>query len=155
MDLNENIFKPGANIKDIFDISKHTIASPTYQKLIDYTDRMEKEITDTNHEFTIRAKQNIRLQILLAFMNQFFINSSKGSDINKKEWNDFYSKMLNFADINQAENVYSKAFSNIISNMENIDIFQKDEKYIEDENERKQTIFNCTYRDMCKRGNVK
>lgn len=33
--------------------------------------------------------------------------------------------MLNFADINQAENVYSKAFSNIISNMENIDIFQK------------------------------
>lgn len=43
MDLNENIFKPGANIKDIFDISKHTIASPTYQKLIDYTDRMEKK----------------------------------------------------------------------------------------------------------------
>ncbi len=89
MDLNENIFKLGANIKDIFDISKHTIASPTYQKLIDYTDRMEKEITDTNHEFTIRAKQNIRLQILLAFMNQFFINNSKGADINKKEWNDF------------------------------------------------------------------
>lgn len=141
-DLNENVFKLRANIKDIFDISKDTIASSTYQKLIDYADRMEKEITDTNHGFTIRAKQDIRLQILLAFMNQFFINSSKGADINKKEWNDFYLKMLNFVDINQAENVYSKAFSNVISNMASIDIFQKDGKHIKDENERNQTIFN-------------
>lgn len=141
-DLNDNVFKLRASIEDVFDISRDTIAASIYQKLTEYASTMEQEITGVDHELTKRATQDIRMHILLAFMNQYFINSNKGSDKNKKKWNDSYVRMLEFVDINQDENVYSSTFADVISNVAAINIFSQDGTYIENENERNQIIFN-------------
>mgnify|MGYP005884576011 FL=1 len=82
------------------------------------------------------------MQVLLAFMNQYLVNYRKSSEAAKKEWDDSYSKMLEFADMSHAANVFSLIFADVISNMAGIEIFQNNGKQVKDGNERNQVMFD-------------
>lgn len=141
-DLNDNVFNLRTCQGDIFNVSKDTIASSTCQKLIEYATTAESELADADSEFKQRATQDIRMQVLLAFMNQYIVNYRKSSEIAKKEWNDSYSKMLEFTDISQAANVFSPIFADVISNMAGIEISQKKGEQVKDQNGRNQIMFD-------------
>lgn len=141
-DLNENVFNLRAREGDIFNVSKDTVTSSVYQKLTDYATTLEKEVAGVDDQFRQRAVQDIRIQALMAYMNQYFGNYRRGSETVKKEWDDAYAQMLDFANVGQAESVFSPAFADVVSNMAGIDIFMKYERRTNDDNERNQLLFD-------------
>ena len=141
-DLNENVFNLRAREGDVFNVSKDTVASSVYQKLTDYATTLEKEVTGVDNQFRQRAVQDIRIQALMAYMNQYFGNYRRGSETVRKEWDDTYAQMLDFANVGQAESAFSPAFADVISSMAGIDIFMKHERRTNDDNERNQLLFD-------------
>lgn len=141
-DLNENVFNLRARRGDIFNVGKDTVASSVYQKLTDYATTLEKEVAEVDDQLRQKAIQDIRIQTLMAYMNQYFGNYRRGSETVKKEWDDAYAQMLDFANVGQAESVFSPAFADVVSNMAGIDIFMKHERRTNDDNERNQLLFD-------------
>ena len=78
-DLNEDVFNLRARRGDIFNVSKDTVASSVYQKLTDYATTLEKEVAGVDDQLRQRAIQDIRIQALMAYMNQYFGNYRRGS----------------------------------------------------------------------------
>lgn len=142
-ELNGNVFDLRARRGDVFDISQDTVASSVCQKLKEYASALEKEVTGVDYPFKQRAVQDIRIQTLMAYMNQYFGHYWRGSGAVKKEWNEAYAQMLDFATISQAESAFSPAFADVVSNMAGIDIFMKNEKEpVNDDNERNRLLFD-------------
>ena len=106
-DLNENVFNLRARRGDIFNVGKDTVASSVYQKLTDYATTLENEVAEVDDQLRQRAIQDICIQALMAYMNQYFGNYRRGSETLKKEWDDAYAQMLDFANVGQAESVFS------------------------------------------------
>ena len=103
---------------------------------------LENEVAEVDDQLRQRAIQDIRIQALMAYMNQYFGNYRRGSETVKKEWDDAYARMLDFANVGQAESVFSPAFADVVSNMAGIDIFMKHERRTNDDNERNQLLFD-------------
>lgn len=141
-DLGEDVFNLRARRGDVFNVKKDTIATDTYQKLVNYATSLEKEVANVDDIFKQRAIQDIRVQALMAFMNQYFVNYQRANETTKKEWDAAYFRMLDFANINQSETTYSSAFADVISNISGIDIFMRNEKRTNDDNERNQLQFD-------------
>lgn len=113
------------------------MASSVYKKLTDYGAGIEQKITGVDDLFKKRAVQDIRMQMLLAFMNQYFGINYRGTEETKKEWEVVYPEMLEYAGINQPENVFSDAFSDVISNIAGIELYMKTQQQPKDRNEGK------------------
>ena len=115
---------------DKWEIAKDTVAMSVYTKLTTYAQALDKELTGVDDAFKRKAMQDIRMQLLLAFENQFLITSYRASEATKKEWIDVFSEMVKFADLNNPDNVFSPAFQDAIRNQEGIQYFdiQKSDK---------------------------
>lgn len=140
--LQEEVFNLRARKGDIFQVAKDTVASSVYGKLTDYASEMEQKITGVDDVFKKRAIQDVRMQMMLAFMNQYFGISYRGSEETKKEWEAVYPQMLEYADINRPENVFSEAFSDVVSNIAGIELYMKTEQQPKDRNESGQQLFD-------------
>lgn len=140
--LQEEVFNLRARKGDAFQIAKDTVASSVYRKLTDYASGMEQKITNVDDVFRKRAIQDIRMQMLLAFMNQYFVMNYQGTEDTKKEWETVYPEMLAYADISQPENVFSEAFSDVIGNVAGIELFMKTKQQPKDRNESKLKMFD-------------
>lgn len=140
--LQEDVFDLRARRGDVFQITKDTVASSVYQKLIDYAEGLEQKVTGVDEVFRERAIQDIRMQVLLAFMNQYFGISYRGTETTKEEWELVYPKMLDYAGIDHPENVFSEAFQNVISNVGGIELFMKDNQMPKDRNESNLKLFD-------------
>lgn len=81
---------------DIFNVGKDTVASSVYQKLTDYATTLENEVAEVDDQLRQRAIQDIRIQALMAYMNQYFGNYRRGSETLKKEWDDAYAPDVGF-----------------------------------------------------------
>lgn len=139
--LDENVFKLRTRQGDVFNIGKDTIAANVYQKLTNYADSLEKDVVGIDEILQRQVLQDIRMQLLLAFMNQYFVNYRSGSEAGKQEWNNTYARMLKFVDISKPENVFSAAFADVVYNMVGIDVFMQNGKPVKDENESNQISF--------------
>lgn len=140
--LDEDVFKLRTREGDVFNISKDTIAAIVYQKLTNYADSLEKEVVGIDGVLRQQALQDIRIQMLLAFMNQYFVNYRTSSEAGKKEWDTSYARMLEFVDISKPENVFSAAFADVIYNMVGVDVFMQNGKRSKDENDSNQISFD-------------
>ena len=140
--LQEEVFNLRARRGDAFQVAKDTVASSVYQKLTDYASGIEQKITGVDDVFKKRAVQDVRMQILLAFMNQYFGINYQGTEETKKEWEAVYPEMLAYADISQPENVFSEAFADLISNVAGIELYMKTKQQPKDRNEGKQKLFD-------------
>ena len=139
--LQEEVFNLRARRGDAFQVAKDTVASSVYQKLTDYASGIEQKITGGDDVFKKRAIQDVRMQMLLAFMNQYFGINYQGSEETKKEWEAVYPEMLAYADISQPENVFSEAFADVISNVAGIELYMKTKQQPKDRNEGKLKLF--------------
>lgn len=140
--LQEDVFNLRARKGDVFQVAKDTVASSVYRKLTDYGAGMEQKITGVDDVFKKRSVQDIRMQMLLAFMNQYFGINYRGSEESKQEWEAVYPKMLEYADINQPENVFSEAFSDVIGNVAGIELYMKTGQQPANRNEGNQKMFD-------------
>jgi len=140
--LQEEVFNLRARRGDAFQVAKDTVASSVYQKLTDYASGIEQKITGVDDVFKKRAVQDVRMQMLLAFMNQYFGINYQGTEETKKEWEAVYPEMLAYADISQPENVFSEAFADVISNVAGIELYMKTKQQPKDRNEGKQKLFD-------------
>lgn len=118
------------------------MASSVYQKLTDYGASIEQKIVGVDELFKKRAVQDIRMQMLLAFMNQYFGINYRGSEEAKKEWETVYPKMLAYTDINQPENVFSEAFADVIGSAAGIELYMKTGQQPTSRNESNQKLFD-------------
>ncbi len=140
--LQEDVINLRGRKSDAFMISKDTVASSVYEKLTNYALKIEKTITGVDNIFMTRAIQDVRMNILLAFMNQYFVINYQGTEETKKEWEAIYPKMLEYADINQPENVFSEVFGDVILNVAGIDIYMKNKQQPKDRDEGQQRLFD-------------
>lgn len=109
---------------DVFQIAKDTAAASVYKKLTDHGAGIEQKMTGIDDRFKQRAVQDVRMQLLLAFMNQYFGINYRGTEEAKKEWEAVYQDMLEHVDINRPENVFSEAFSDVVSNIAGMEIMK-------------------------------
>ena len=140
--LQQEVFNLRARRGDAFQVAKDTVASSVYRKLTDYASGIEQKITGVDDVFRKRAVQDVRMQMLLAFMNQYFITNYQGTEETKKEWEPVYPEMLAYADISQPENVFSEAFADVISNVAGIELYMKTKQQPKDRNEGKLQLFD-------------
>lgn len=140
--VQEDVFNLRARKGDVFDVEKDTVASSVYQKLTDYGASIEQKIVGVDELFKKRAVQDIRMQMLLAFMNQYFGINYRGSEEAKKEWETVYPKMLAYTDINQLENVFSEAFADVIGSAAGIELYMKTGQQPTSRNESNQKLFD-------------
>lgn len=140
--LQDDVFNLRARRGDVFQVAKDTVASSVYQKLTDYASDIEQKIVEVDDVFKKRAVQDIRMQMLLAFMNQYLGLYYRGSEEAKQEWNLVYPQMLDYAEINQPENVFSGVFSDVISNVAGIELFMKSNQKSAGKNDSNQKLFN-------------
>lgn len=144
--LQADVFDLRARKGDVFDVAKDTIASSVYEKLTDYGMAIELKIVDANLDvdplFKKRAVQDVRMQMLLAFMNQYFGINYRGSKETMQEWTLVYPQMLNYANIEEPENVFSDAFSDVISNVAGIELYMKTKQQPVDRNDANRKLFD-------------
>lgn len=140
--LQNDVFNLRARRGDVFQVAQDTVASSVYRKLTDYASGIEQKITGVDPIFGKRALQDVRMQILLAFMNQYFGINYQGTEESKKEWEAVYPEMLAYADISQPENVFSEAFADVISNVAGIELYIKTNQQSKDQNEGKLKLFD-------------
>lgn len=142
--LDKEVFNLRARQGDAFDVSKDTVATSVYEKLIAYTQVLEKQLVGVDDAFRNRAIQDIRMQLLLAFENQFFATSYRASEATKKEWNEVFFKVIDYVDLNNPDNVSSSAFPEAIQNQLGILIYSinKPDKLPENTNERIKMYFD-------------
>lgn len=140
--LSEDVFNLRARRGDVFNIKKDTVASIVLQKLIDYAATLEKEVVDVDDIFKQRAIQDIRMQVLMSFTNQYLGNYRRGNETTKKEWDDAFFRLQDYANINQAESAFSSTFADVASNVAGIDIFMRNKTHVNDINESNQLIFD-------------
>lgn len=140
--LQAEVFDLRARKGDVFQVAKDTVASSVYQKLTGYALGIEQKIVDVDDIFKKRAIQDVRMQMLLAFMNQYFGINHFGLEEVKQEWDLVYPQMLDYADINNPENVFSDAFSEVISNAAGIELYVKTKQQPTDRNDGHQKLFN-------------
>lgn len=140
--LQNDVFNLRARRGDVFQVAQDTVASSVYRKLTDYASGIEQKITGVDNVFGKKAIQDVRMQILLAFMNQYFGINYQGTEESKKEWEAVYPEMLAYADISQPENVFSEAFADVISNVAGIELYIKTNQQSKDQNEGKLKLFD-------------
>lgn len=142
--LDENVWNLRARKGDIWNIAKDTVASSVYEKLTTYALLLDKELTGVDAGFKSKAMQDIRMQILLAFENQYFGAFYSVSEATMKEWNEVFYKMSDFVDLNQQDNVFSPAFPDAIGNQYGIQVYNINKSGIEtkSENERNEIFFD-------------
>lgn len=141
--LNDDVWDLRARRTDVFQVKGDTVATSVYHKLLTYAQQMESHLKDVNEVFRGRAIQDIRMQLLLVFTNQYFGIWSIANEATKKEWHELFVKMLGEVDLNHPENVWSNAFSDAIQNQAEIQMFIQNPDYRpRDSNEYNRKFFD-------------
>ena len=123
-ELDDAVWDLRARRGDKWNIARDTVAASVYDKLTAYALSMEKELVGVDKSFKSKAVQDIRMQLLLAFSNQYLGTTHRSSASTKKEWNDTFYRMVEFARINHPDNVFSSAFAEAVNYQYGIKAFQ-------------------------------
>lgn len=124
-ELNNDVWQLRARKGDKWEIARDTVASSVYDKLTAYAQSFEKELAGVDEVFKNKARQDIRMQLLLAFENQYFVVGYKANEQTKQEWSDTLDKFLEFVNLNHPDNVFSAAFPDAIRNRIGIEIYDR------------------------------
>lgn len=142
-ELDADVWDLRARRTDVFHVKGDTVAASVYHKLLTYAQQMESHLKGVNKVFKNKAIQDIRMQLLLVFTNQYFGVCHMATEATKKEWNEIFVKMLGEADLNHPENVWSNAFFDVIRSQAEIQMFiQNPDNRPRDANEYNQRFFD-------------
>lgn len=126
--LDNDVFSLRARQGDRWNIAEDTVATSVSQKLKDYALSLEKQMEGVNKDIYSKAKQDIHMQLLLAFQNQVFATSYRSSEETKKEWLAELDRMTEFCQIDHPDSPFSLAFYDVASNDAGVRYYMKEEK---------------------------
>lgn len=110
-----------------WDITKDKVASSVCKKLQSLAGALDKKISGSDAGLTAKARQDIRMQLLLAFEYRFMKEYYRVYGQDKQDWADAFREMVKFADLNNPENVFSPAFPEAIRNVAGFTIYDIEE----------------------------
>ena len=126
--LDKDVFDLRSRQGDRWNIAEDTVATSVSQQLKDYALYLEKQIEGVDKDIYSKAKQDIRMQILLAFQNQVFATSYRSSEETKKEWLAELDRMTEFCQIDHPNSPFSLAFYDVASNDAGVRYYMKEEE---------------------------
>lgn len=140
--LEEEVFKLRTGRKNELGIIGDTVASSVYDKLVAYARKLENNLTGLDPVFKNKVVQDIRMQLLLAFESQYLETTSNCSEPTRKAWNDVFSKMSDYADLNNPDNAWSSAFPQAIVNYQGIQYINHQQGSLPPVNEKQRFLFD-------------
>ena len=127
-ELDKDVFDLRSRQGDRWNIAKDTIATSVSKKLKDYALTLEKQIEGTGKNIYSKAKQDIRMQLLLAFQNQVFATTYRSSEETKNEWLAELDKMTELFQIDHPDSPFSLAFYDVASNDAGVRYYTKEQE---------------------------
>lgn len=113
--LYDDVFDIRTRQGDRWEIADDTIAASVRRKLTNYALSLDKEVEGVDEELRDKARQDIRMQLLLAFQNQLLATTFQSSEATKQEWLAELDSMTTFCSINHPYSPFSRAFYAVVS----------------------------------------
>lgn len=127
---------------DAFGVAEDSSAVSVCRRLTEYGDSLIRNLDKTDEAFRNYVSQDIKLQLALVFQNQYLGFYYRGGAQMRKEWDDAYRPMMEKLGLNRRENVFSSAFSEVISYASGIDLFVRPGLRVTEGNEMNRMIFD-------------
>ena len=108
--LYDDVFDIRAYGKDHWEITRDTVATSVRRKLTDYALSLDKEVEGVDEDLRTKVRQDIRMQLLLAFQNQVLATVFRSSEVTKQEWLAQLDSMTAFCSINHPGSPFSLSF---------------------------------------------
>ena len=108
--LYEDVFAIRARRGDRWQIARDTVATSVCRKLTDYALSLDKEVEGVDEDLHAKVRQDIRMQLLLAFQNQVLATVFRSSEAMKQEWLAQLDSMTAFCSINHPCSPFSLSF---------------------------------------------
>ena len=113
--LYDDVFDIRVREGDRWGIARDTVAASVRRKLTDYALSLDKEVAGVDKELLDKARQDIRMQLLLAFQNQVLATARRVSEATKQEWLAELDSMTAFCSINHPCSPFSLSFYDAVS----------------------------------------
>lgn len=140
--LDADVWDLRARKGDRWQIANDTVATSVSQKLKNYATSLEKQLEGVDKELQSKARQDIRMQLLLAFQNQTMATCFRSSEATKQAWFAELDKMTEFGNINHPDSPFSPAFYDVASNEAGIHNFMRNDKHPESNEQVANIIFD-------------
>lgn len=108
--LYEDVLDIRARRGDRWQIAHDTVAALVRRKLTNYALSLDKEMEGVDEDLRAKARQDIRMQLLLAFQNQVLSTVFRSSEATKQEWLTQLDSMTAFCSINHPCSPFSLSF---------------------------------------------
>lgn len=126
--LDKDVWNLRARRGDRWQIAKDTIATSVSQKLKEYADSLDTQLDGLDEDLQAKARQDIRMQLLLAFQNQTMGAYHQTSEATQQTWFSELDRMTDFCQINQPGSPFSLAFYDVAANEAGIRYFIRKEE---------------------------
>lgn len=127
-ELDKDVFDLRSRQGDRWNIAEDTVATSVSKQLKDYALSLENQMKGVDKEIYSKAKQAIRMQLLLAFQNQVFATTYHSSEETKKEWFAELERLTEFSQINHPNSPFSLAFYDVAANDAGVRYYMKEEE---------------------------
>lgn len=125
--LYDDVFDIRTRQGDRWGIARDTVAASVRRKLTDYALSLDKEVGDVDKDLLLRARQDIRMQLLMAFQNQLLATTFRSSEATKQAWLAELDSMADFCTINHPYSPFSLSFYEVASYEAGIRYYTKGE----------------------------
>lgn len=142
--LDADVWDLRARRGDRWLIAKDTVASSVSRKLKMYADSLYAQLSGLDEELYEKARQDIRMQLLLAFQNQTMATYHRASDITRQSWFSELEQMTRLCNINHPGSTFSPAFYDVVANEAGIRYYMRKEKLPEHINKGPE-LFSYSY----------
>lgn len=126
--LDKEVFDLRSRQGDRWNIAEDTVATSVSKQLKDYALSLENQLEGVDKNTYSKAKQAIRMQVLLAFQNQVFATSYRSSEQTKKKWLAELERMTEFCQIDHPDSPFSLAFYDVAANDAGVRYYMKEEE---------------------------
>lgn len=126
--LNADVWDLRARKGDRWQITKDTVAASVSKKLEEYAELLDTQLTGLDEDLQSKARQDIRMQLLLAFQNQTMGAYHQVSETAQQAWFSELDRMTDFCQINHPDSPFSPVFYDVAGNEAGIRYFMRKEK---------------------------
>lgn len=125
--LNEDVWNLRTRRGDRWQIAKDTVATSVAKKLKDDAAFLESQLAGLDKDLQEKARQDIRMQLLLAFQNQTMGRFYQASEATKQNWFTELDQLTAFCIPANPNSTFSPAFYDVVSNEIGIRYFMRQE----------------------------
>lgn len=125
--LNADVWDLRARRGDRWQIAKDTVATSVAQKLKDDAASMESQLAGLDKDLQEKARQDIRMQLLLAFQNQTMATFHRASETTRQAWFTELDQLTAFCGLDNPNSAFSPAFYDVASNEVGIRYYMRQE----------------------------